>query len=69
MNRAKTEYYRHLIHDNILDQKKLFKVVKSLFKNESELSFPKYFDNSELANKIRDKDVDEVQMFPSQSQE
>lgn len=79
MNQAKTEYYRNLIRDNIGDQKKLFKAVKSLFKQESELSFHEYPDNTVLANKIGDyfvqkielirKELDEEQIPPSQNQD
>ena len=39
MNQAKTEYYRNLIHDNIGDQKNLFKAAKSLFKKKANSLF------------------------------
>ena len=54
MKRARNEYYTTFIQENSSDHRKLFKSAKFLFNQETDLHFPKYNDNTVLANDIGD---------------
>ncbi|CAB4021205.1 Hypothetical predicted protein, partial [Paramuricea clavata] len=52
MKQARRKYYTSFIEENSHDQRKLFKSIKTLFDQDTDLSFNGYHDNNILANDI-----------------
>ena len=50
MNKTRCEFHTDLIAENSTDQRKLFRIIKSLLRGPSEVSFPKHISPADLAN-------------------
>ena len=50
MKQVRRKYYTGFIEENSHDQRKLFRSTKTLFDQETDLSFNGYHDNNVLAN-------------------
>ena len=52
MNKARCDYYSSFVEDNGNDQGKLFRASKKLLKQSTEIPFPLYADDGDLANDL-----------------